>query len=49
MADTNNMQPMNGICSHSIIQHLRLTLCHLHPFVLGHLGDFPFSETDDEF
>lgn len=35
-----NTKPMNAICSHSIIQHLLLTLCHLHPFVLGHLRDF---------
>lgn len=42
-------KPMNAIRPHSIIQHLLLTLCHLHPFVWGHLRDFPFSDTDDEF
>lgn len=35
--ETKNTKPMNTICSHSIIQHLLLTLRHLHPFVLGHL------------
>lgn len=41
--DTKNTKPMNAICSHSIIQHLLLTLCHLHPFVLGHLRDSGFQ------
>ena len=45
----NPTKPVNAICSRSIIHHLLLTLCHLHPFVSGHLRDFPFSDTDDEF
>lgn len=40
-----NTKTRNAICSHCTIQHQLLTLCHLHGFVLDHLGDLPFSET----
>lgn len=43
-----NTKPRNAICSHRTIQGRRLTLCHLHRFVLDHLGELPLSETDDE-